>query len=589
MKKYLFLIGLLLCIFENNYAQVLILKECGNGKWGFVDKSGTFVIPCKYDDAWHFSEGLASVKTGGKWGFIDKSGTFVIPCKYDNARYFKEGLAPVKIGGKWGFIDKSDTLVISCKYDYADYFSEGFARVELGNKDGFIDKNDVWYNNKSEVFSLFAKNYVEPIINEWQIKGEFEKKENWQQRVNETTRNAKIAELIKEAEQKYIDLRSKSIKLDMTLELYDVENEVFLIKNIFGNLLVHVPIAEAPAFKANWNSIKNTPKYTIANDHLALAEVSFITPDNKTYTYSNQASLNYAVADINYNFDPINIEIADNSTSEKGKQTIITEKISVGKSDVDTDIPETGLHRPNTFAIIIGVENYDHSDNVPFARRDAGSFNQYVLKTLGIPKENIKYIDNADYGQIVTAITWIKGLKSLNRSAKVLFYYAGHIVCYPDVKNQEAPKERYLMPKDALMDTEHTLAYKLDDLYAVLGALPVQSTTVFLDACYAADKGARGTEIKVSKDIITGNLIVFTASDINQTALPYEQEKHGLFTYFLLKKIKETKGNVTYKDLFEDVKNKVEIQASNEIKEQSPSKSISQSLQNEWQNMKLTE
>ena len=112
-----------------------------NGKIGFIDKSGNEVVPCKYDWAYGFSEGLALVRLGGKWGFIDKSGNEVVPCKYDYADIFSEGLAYVELDGKYGFIDKSGNEVISCKYDGAISFSEGLAIVYLDGKFGFIDKS----------------------------------------------------------------------------------------------------------------------------------------------------------------------------------------------------------------------------------------------------------------------------------------------------------------------------------------------------------------------------------------------------------------------------------------------------------------
>ena len=105
-----------------------------NGKYGFIDKSGTEVIPCKYDWAFSFSEGLASVKLNGKYGFIDKSGTLVIPCMYDYAVSFSEGLAWVGLNGKHGFIDKSGTLVIPRKYDEAWPFHDGRGRVKRNGK-----------------------------------------------------------------------------------------------------------------------------------------------------------------------------------------------------------------------------------------------------------------------------------------------------------------------------------------------------------------------------------------------------------------------------------------------------------------------
>lgn len=50
-----------------------------------------------YNDAKPYREGLAAVKMNGKWGFIDKVGSIIIPCKYDDALYFRNGFAAVNI------------------------------------------------------------------------------------------------------------------------------------------------------------------------------------------------------------------------------------------------------------------------------------------------------------------------------------------------------------------------------------------------------------------------------------------------------------------------------------------------------------
>lgn len=99
-----------------------------------------------------FREGLAAVKIGGKWGFIDKSGQFVIEPQFSSkfstsagATVFSEGLAPAAIDGKWGFIDKTGKFVIAPAFEAAYPFSEGLAVVGVksadGYKEGFIDKN----------------------------------------------------------------------------------------------------------------------------------------------------------------------------------------------------------------------------------------------------------------------------------------------------------------------------------------------------------------------------------------------------------------------------------------------------------------
>ena len=114
-----------------------------DGKYGFADESGRVVIPCQWEYAYKFSEGLAQVQDANwKCGFIDKTGKVVIPCQWKGAGAFSEGLAAVKdANGKCGFIDKTGKVVIPCQWKRAYGFSEGMAKVQDANgKCGFIDK-----------------------------------------------------------------------------------------------------------------------------------------------------------------------------------------------------------------------------------------------------------------------------------------------------------------------------------------------------------------------------------------------------------------------------------------------------------------
>ena len=79
-------------------------------------------MPLIYDSVSYFSEGLANVKVNGKVGFIDKTGRFVIPLLYDNASAFKEGLAIVQINYKNGLVDKLGKIIVPPIYDKVGIF-----------------------------------------------------------------------------------------------------------------------------------------------------------------------------------------------------------------------------------------------------------------------------------------------------------------------------------------------------------------------------------------------------------------------------------------------------------------------------------
>jgi hypothetical protein len=78
-----------------------------NGKTGFIDSTGQFIIKPQFQSANDFSEGLAAVRMGGTYGFIDESGHMVVQPQFDYATAFHEGLALVYNDGKPLFIDRS--------------------------------------------------------------------------------------------------------------------------------------------------------------------------------------------------------------------------------------------------------------------------------------------------------------------------------------------------------------------------------------------------------------------------------------------------------------------------------------------------
>ena len=104
-------------------------------KYGYINRLGKLIIPCRWKNAKDFSEGLAGVQKGGwseTWGFIDKTGELVIPFKWGEIKNFSEGLAGVQKGGwseTWGFIDKTGKLVIPYQYSEVSSFVNGQAEV----------------------------------------------------------------------------------------------------------------------------------------------------------------------------------------------------------------------------------------------------------------------------------------------------------------------------------------------------------------------------------------------------------------------------------------------------------------------------
>lgn len=261
-------------------------------------------------------------------------------------------------------------------------------------------------------------------------------------------------------------------------------------------------------------------------------------------------------------------------------------------SAVDKNIPVNRTKHPYRYALIIGNEDYTHfqrgletETNVEFARNDATVFREYAVKTLGVDERNAHLLKDATAGEISQKIDLISKLAlKTGEQAEIIFYYAGHGLPHEETK---AP---YLIPVD-VSGTNLNSAIKLEDLYKKFAESGAGKVTVFLDACFSGggrDAGllsARSIKVKAKENMISGNLVVFTASSGEQSALPFDEEQHGMFTYFLLKKLQETRGNVTYKELDDYISYNVSIESLRvNQKEQDPKVNISPNVENIWKN-----
>lgn len=147
----------------------------GEGDYGYIDKSGKFVIKPQFQEAQEFSEGLAWVKTfGGKTGWIDKSGRWPIVVEDGKVHpggillaaksrlvdsRFSEGLVPFVTYRSnqtfRGYMNRKGETVIQPKaFATAGPFLGGLAKVT------FYEKGEYW-EGKPGYFDRVTKQFME--------------------------------------------------------------------------------------------------------------------------------------------------------------------------------------------------------------------------------------------------------------------------------------------------------------------------------------------------------------------------------------------------------------------------------------------
>ncbi len=215
-------------------------------------------------------------------------------------------------------------------------------------------------------------------------------------------------------------------------------------------------------------------------------------------------------------------------------------------SDVDTDPPAGKGAGPYDVALLIGNRHYQRTGvtEVPWAQRDVQILKRHLIKTMGFTEKNIQVVPDATKG---TFETWfgtrtskrgkLSNLVDRKGRSKVFIYYVGHGAPDPETGNS------YFVPVDADPDYIANSGYALSAFYENINQLPTDEVIIVLDACFSGQtpQGSLfSSSLPVNPKVKDGlvalpNGAVLASAQPEQFSAWYDEQKHGLFTYFFLK------------------------------------------------------
>nr|WP_321455760.1 caspase family protein [uncultured Cohaesibacter sp.] len=206
-------------------------------------------------------------------------------------------------------------------------------------------------------------------------------------------------------------------------------------------------------------------------------------------------------------------------------------------------------HKKNAVAVIIGNKHYSGQDipDVEFAERDALAMKYAFTNSLGIPEENIIYLEDATLSELVDTFgndtpngSRLWSYIDPDGSSDIFVYYSGHGI--PSMGGDNNQAQAYIAPTDVTSTSSTQSSYSLKKLYKNLQALPSKSVTMFIDACFSGAAGNGDMIIQAASPIVIpayapterGELNVFAAAEADQIASWDEKDGHGIFTKHLL-------------------------------------------------------
>jgi len=215
------------------------------------------------------------------------------------------------------------------------------------------------------------------------------------------------------------------------------------------------------------------------------------------------------------------------------------------------------------WAIILGISDYQDVaiPDLMFAAKDAGAFAQYLL-SLGVPQKQIYLLQDKQ----ATLSKMSKGLQELQRKVGkdgiIMVFFSGH-------GGADRTGDVYFLLQDTDSGNPAKTAYPMREFKKMLRSMPTNQVLAFLDACHSgsATQGKffiakdvnLGAMQKTSQDKIASlvkkepdaeepgqedkQIGIFTSSQEDQISQEDTQEKHGLFTYYLLEGLKQGKAD----------------------------------------------
>ena len=598
--------------FEYNQQQSPYLTLWSNHKEGAFDlKRRSIVIPCLYDRlSYHEARKAFRAKRGDFWGVVDLNGREIVPCnRYTelNLGYMtlKGGYCTVKVGEKVGVIDSTYKEVVPCVYDDISYGYEKLKDYKICD----IEKND-----KNGVYDIVKQKEIVPcvytdILADNIIKGGlfivhrpgdssgqpekvgiFDAKE-----LKEILPCGKYSYLNNLNQEKMTVVVCKGMEYT-----YDEDKDKYTIQKQ-GKWGIYDLKQKKEIIPCKYDLIKKEEDGVYGFNRGCTITIKNVYDD---WVYYNGGKWGYIDAICNEIVAPQYDKVSDFKDGvaqvvKDGVNTFLEHPLKGTKlklanggdgSPVDKGIPTTGKKNENLFAFIIANENYTNFKGADYSINDGKVFAEYCKKTLGVPERNVRYYEDATYGNMMGAVKRLQDIAdAYDGDAQIIFYYSGLGA------TDDKTTKRYLLSSDASMVALDKTGYDLEDLIKTLNAVNVQHLWMVLDAPFSnVDKNGqplasgRGVAIKAKNVTTDGKAIVTLSSDGNQTAYSSEKYGHSLFTYALLEKMQKSKGDCTIKEMTDYATSWVKRNAISTFdKAQTPQVFVSQEMSTQWANVKF--
>ena len=226
----------------------------------------------------------------------------------------------------------------------------------------------------------------------------------------------------------------------------------------------------------------------------------------------------------------------------------------------------------DSWAVIIGINEYEHVEHLYYAVQDAEAIKQILTSSFNFPKEHIIILTDKEATLENIRTKLFKVATSITENDRLLVYFAGHGQTY---EKKDGGELGYLIPVDGEADNIFATCLPMDDIKRVSSITSAKHVLFLMDACYGGllavdarsiNKATPGYIDKITRDNARQ---IITAGGKGEQVIEKSEWGHSAFAKNLLHGLEsgmadeDSDGYITADELGSFLKKRVTIDSDN--------------------------